>query len=70
MESSVKPVAQSTVSSLDRDSSTLERYMDGEMNPGRSLDFFKTVARWSQSEFARISWVIALADIDVDLQHF
>ena len=38
MESSVKPVAQSTVSSLDRDSSTLERYMDGDMNPGRSLD--------------------------------
>ena len=41
MESSVKPVAQSTVSSLDRDSSTLERYMDGDMNPGRSLDFSK-----------------------------
>jgi hypothetical protein len=38
VESSVKPVAQSTVSSLDRDSSTLERYMDGDMNPGRSLD--------------------------------
>lgn len=31
-------MAQSTVSSLDRDSSTLERYMDGDMNPGRSLD--------------------------------